>query len=80
MSLVSEIVVEQGNENLDVDGWRVCSFWDEDVNGNEFMNFEVAYWRNGGIEWASLNDCLNYFRTLSDALDWYEDALEGVCI
>ena len=27
MSLVSEIVVEQGNENLDVDGWRVCSFW-----------------------------------------------------
>ena len=41
MSLVSEIVVEQGNENLDVDGWRVCSFWDEDVDGNEFMNFEV---------------------------------------
>ena len=77
---VAEIVVEQGNENLDVDGWRGCSFQDTDVNDNEFTNFEVAYWRNGGIEWASLNNCLNYFRTLSDALDWYEDAVEGVCI
>ena len=80
MSLVGEIVVREGNEDLNVDGWRVCSFLDEDVNGNEFMNFEVAYWRNGGIEWASLNNCLNYFSTLSDALDWYEDAVEGVCI
>ena len=77
---VAEIVVEQGNENLDVDGWRVCSFQDTDVNDNEFTNFEVAYWRNGGIEWASLNDSLHYFRTLSDALDWYEDAVEGVCV
>ena len=77
---VAEIVVEQGNENLDVDGWRVCSFLDEDVDGNTFTNFEVAYWRNGGIEWASLNDCLNYFSNISDALDWYEDAIEGVCV
>jgi hypothetical protein len=80
MSLVGEIVVREGNEDLNVDGWRVCSFLDEDVNGNEFTNFEVAYWRGGGIEWASLNNCLNYFSTLSDALDWYEDAVEGVCI
>ena len=80
MSLVGEIVVREGNEDLNVDGWRVCSFLDEDVNGNEFTNFEVAYWRGGGIEWASLNNCLNYFSTLSDALDWYEDAVEGVSI
>ena len=40
----------------------MCSFLDEDVNGNQFTNFEVAYWRNGGIEWASLNDSLHYFR------------------
>ena len=56
MSLVSEIVVREGNEDLNVDGWRVCSFQDEDVNGNQFTNFEVAYWRNGGVEWASLNE------------------------
>ena len=78
MSCVAEIVVEQGNENLDVDGWRVCSFEDTDVDGNEFTNFEVAYWRNGGIEWASLNDSLHYFRSWSDAVNWYEDAIEGV--
>ena len=41
MTHVAEIVVEQGNENLDVDGWRVCSFWDEDVDGNEFMNLPM---------------------------------------
>ena len=52
MSLVGEIVVREGNEDLNVDGWRVCSFLDEDVNNNTFMNFEVAYWRNGGVEWA----------------------------
>ena len=75
---VAEIVVEQGNENLDVDGWRVCSFQDTDVNDNEFTNFEVAYWRNGGIEWASLNDSLHYFGTWSDAVNFYEDAIEGV--
>ena len=80
MSLVSEIVVEQGNENFDVDGWRVCSFEDTDVDGNQFTNFEVAYWRGGSIEWASLNDCLEYFRTWSDAINWYEDAIEGVCV
>ena len=45
---------------------------------NEFTNFEVAYWRNGGIEWASLNDSLHYFRSWSDAVDFYEDAIEGV--
>ena len=61
-------------------GWRICSFQDTDVNDNEFTNFEVAYWRNGGIEWASLNDSLHYFRTWSDAIDFYEDAIEGVCI
>ena len=75
---VAEIVVEQGNTNLDVDGWRVCSFWDEDTDGAEFLNFEVAYWRGGSIEWASLNNCLRYFRSWSDAVDWYEDAIEGV--
>ena len=80
MSFVGEIVVEQGNENLDVDGWRVCSFLDEDVDGNTFTNFEVAYWRNGGIEWASLNDCLNHFSTWSDAIDFYEDIMQGVCV
>jgi len=57
MSLVSEIVVEQGNE---------------------FTNFEVAYWRNGGVEWASLNDSLHYFGTWSDAIDFYEDIIQGV--
>ena len=36
MSLTAEIVVEQGNTNLDVDGWRVCSFWDTDSEGMEF--------------------------------------------
>ena len=78
MSLVSEIVVEQGNENLDVDGWRVCSFQDTDVDGDTFTNFEVAYWRNGGVEWASLNDSLHYFRSWSDAIDFYEDIVQGV--
>ena len=38
MSLVAEIVVEQGNTNLEVDGWKVCSFWDTDSDGMEFMN------------------------------------------
>ena len=80
MSLVGEIVVREGDEDLNVDGWRVCSFQDEDGDGNEFTYFEVAYWRNGGVEWASLNDCLNYFSNISDALDWYEDAIEGVCV
>ncbi len=78
MSLVSEIVVERGDENLDVDGWRVCSFQDEDMDGNQFTNFEVAYWRNGGVEWASLNDCLEYFGTWSGAIDFYEDIVQGV--
>ena len=78
MSLVAEIVVEHGNQNLDVDGWRVCSFLDEDVDGNEFTNFEVAYWRGGSIEWASLNNCLEYFGSWSDAINFYEDAIEGV--
>jgi len=77
---VAEIVVEQGNTNLDVDGWRVCSFWDEDTDGAEFLNFEVAYWRGGSIEWASLNNCLRYFRSWSDAIDFYEDAIEGVVV
>ena len=79
MSLSAEIVVEQGNPNLDVDGWRVCSFLDTDVDGNEFTNYEVAYWRNGGIEWASVNGCLEYFTCLDRALDLFSDA-SGVLV
>ena len=74
MSLVAEIVVVQGNTNLDVDGWKVCSFWDTDSDGMEFMNYEVAYWRAGSLDWSSLNGCLNYFTCVDRALDFYEGA------
>ena len=78
MSLVTEVVVEQGNTNFDVDGWKVCSFWDTDCDGMEFMNYEVAYWRGGSIDWASTNNCLNYFNCIDKALDYYEDINMGV--
>ena len=74
MSLTAEIVVEQGNTNLDADGWKVCSFWDTDSDGMEFVNYEVAYWRGGSIDWGSLNGCLNYFTCIDRALDFYEGA------
>ena len=80
MSLVAEIVVEEGNEDLSIDGWRVCSFEEMDIETcEEFTNYEVAYWRGGSIEWSSLNGCLEYFRCFDRALDFYGEAA-GVCI
>ena len=78
MSLnVNEIVIEEGDD-FNVDGWKVCSFWDEDCDGMEFMNYEVAYWRGGSIDWASTNNCLKYFDCIDKALDYYEDINVGV--
>ena len=80
MSLVSEIVVEQGNPNFDVDGWRVCSFVDTDLETCEdFTNYEVAYWRGGSVEWGSVNGCLEYFSCLDRALDFFSEA-SGVLV
>tara|TARA_Y100001963_G_C6455345_1_gene297678 strand:- start:29 stop:406 length:378 start_codon:yes stop_codon:yes gene_type:complete len=78
MSHVAEIVVEQGNNDFMVDGWRVCSFIDDDVDGNTFTNYEVAYWRGGSIEWAASNGCLEYFRCIDRALDYFEDIVGGI--
>ena len=73
MSMIAEIIVEQGSTNFYVDGWKVCSFWDTDSDGLEFMNYEVGYWRGGDIDWASKNNCLRYFTCLDQALDCYSD-------
>ena len=60
---LGEMVVVRGNTDTSVNGWRYCTFWDIDVDGNRFLNHEVANWVNGGIEWAANNNQLEYFRT-----------------
>ena len=60
---LGEMVVVRGEADTSVNGWRYCTFWDIDVDGNRFLNHEVANWVNGGIEWASENNQLEYFRT-----------------
>ena len=71
MSNVGEIVVVNGSENLNENGWSYCTFWDVDADGHRFLNHEVGNWVDGCITTASENNELFYFDNSEQALNCF---------
>mgnify|MGYP003135497527 CR=1 FL=1 len=60
-----EIHILHGNKDMNIDGWKLCMFVDNCGTYDRpswILNHELAYWKDGGIEWASRNGKLDYFQ------------------
>ena len=77
MDKLGVIKVIKGHSDFDVDGWKLCSFLDENDDG-VFTNYEVALWVDGSIESASKNSQCQIFQLQQgNQLEYFSNEIQA---